>query len=135
MVAGDHAVGAAQVALHAGELADGGGEIALRLGQVGLHAAHVGLHVGDVAGDSGHLLRGLLLGAFQPLGVSLFAPDDVLGAHIHLLLRQAQRFSQLVGGNLQAGVGLAQFRCQFLVLLLGDQPGTFVWLAILPLMV
>ena len=55
----------------------------------------------------------------QALGVFLLVADDLLGAGVELFLGEAERLAELVSGYTQAGVGLAQFRSQFHVFLLG----------------
>ncbi len=74
---------------------------------------------GNVAGNGAHLLRGLLLSCLQALTVGLLAADDLLGARVHLLLRQPQGVAQFLRGHPEAGVGFAQFGGHLDVLLLG----------------
>jgi len=64
------------------------------------------------------LLRGLLVLAFQPLGVGVFLLDNRLGPRLHLFLRQPVLFAQLIGSHLQPGFRLAQIRRLLGILLL-----------------
>ena len=102
MIAGDDAVGIAQITLHGLELAERAGQIGLRLGQVSFDAAHIGLDAGDIVGNGSHLLRGLLLGRGQLLSrgfIGLFTANQGLGALIQLFLGEAERFAELVRGG------------------------------------